>query len=29
MSYDLTYQFRHYMSRLQRPVDDFGEQALF
>jgi phospholipid/cholesterol/gamma-HCH transport system permease protein len=29
MSYDLTYRLRNVMGRLQRPVDDFGEQALF
>ncbi|BAX94601.1 MlaE family ABC transporter permease [Mycobacterium shigaense] len=29
MSYDLTYRFRNLASRLQGPVDDFGEQALF
>jgi phospholipid/cholesterol/gamma-HCH transport system permease protein len=29
MSYDVTLRFRHALSRLQGPVDDFGEQALF
>src|ERR1700692_2592977 len=29
MSYDLTYRFRNAISKLQGPVDDFGEQALF
>ncbi len=29
MSYDLTYRLRNAFSRLQGPVDDFGEQALF
>ncbi|ORW98161.1 ABC transporter permease [Mycobacterium sp. IEC1808] len=29
MSYDATLRFRRFMSRLQRPIDDFGEQALF
>src|ERR1700726_1793587 len=29
MSYDLTYRIRNILSRLQGPVDDFGEQALF
>ncbi|MGB8391387.1 MlaE family ABC transporter permease [Mycobacterium sp.] len=29
MSYDATLQFRRFFSRLQGPVDDFGEQALF
>jgi phospholipid/cholesterol/gamma-HCH transport system permease protein len=29
MSYDVTLRFRHILSRLQGPVDDFGEQALF
>jgi phospholipid/cholesterol/gamma-HCH transport system permease protein len=29
MSYDLTYRLRNVVSRLQGPVDDFGEQALF
>lgn len=29
MSYDVTIRFRRFFSRLQRPVDNFGEQALF
>jgi phospholipid/cholesterol/gamma-HCH transport system permease protein len=29
MSYDATLRFRRLMSRLQAPIDDFGEQALF
>ncbi|OBK46322.1 ABC transporter permease [Mycobacterium sp. 1081908.1] len=29
MSYDATLRFRRFMSRLQGPIDDFGEQALF
>lgn len=29
MSYDATLRFRRWFSRLQEPVDDFGEQALF
>jgi phospholipid/cholesterol/gamma-HCH transport system permease protein len=29
MSYDLTYRIRSIASRLQGPVDEFGEQALF
>lgn len=29
MSYDVTIRFRRFMSRLQEPVDSFGEQALF
>src|SRR6202008_3412889 len=29
MSYDLTYRIRNVFSKLQGPVDDFGEQALF
>src|SRR6202046_3822088 len=29
MRYDLTYRLRSAISRLQGPVDDFGEQALF
>src|ERR1700755_435534 len=29
MSYDLTYRIRSVLSRLQGPIDDFGEQALF
>ena len=29
MSYDATLRVRHIVSRLQEPVDDFGEQALF
>src|ERR1700722_1426239 len=29
MSYDVTYRFRNIAARLQGPVDDFGEQALF
>ncbi|WP_231111343.1 hypothetical protein, partial [Mycobacterium avium] len=26
MSYDATLRFRRWFSRLQEPVDDFGEQ---
>lgn len=29
MSYDATLRFRRIFTRLQEPVDDFGEQALF
>ena len=29
MSYDATLRFRRYFSRFARPVDEFGEQALF
>lgn len=29
MSYDVTIRFRRFFSRLRRPVDNFGEQALF
>ena len=29
MSHDLTYRLRKLAARLQGPVDDFGEQALF
>src|SRR6201995_3865569 len=29
MSYDLTFRLRNAVSKLQGPVDDFGEQALF
>lgn len=29
MSYDVSYRMRNAWSRLLRPVDDFGEQALF
>ena len=29
MSYDFTYRLRNVAARLQGPVDDFGEQALF
>jgi phospholipid/cholesterol/gamma-HCH transport system permease protein len=29
MSYDITYRVRNLLKRLQGPVDDFGEQALF
>ncbi|OJZ75542.1 ABC transporter permease [Mycobacterium paraffinicum] len=29
MSYDVTYRLRTLASRLQEPIDDFGEQALF
>lgn len=29
MSYDTSFRFRSLLSKLQRPVDDFGEQALF
>lgn len=29
MSYDVAYRLRNLASRLQEPVDDFGEQALF
>ena len=29
MSYDLTYRVRNVFSKLQGPVDEFGEQALF
>ena len=29
MSYDVSYRLRRFVSRLQGPVDDFGEQALF
>jgi phospholipid/cholesterol/gamma-HCH transport system permease protein len=29
MSYDVSYRFRNFLSRLAGPVDDFGEQALF
>lgn len=29
MSYDVIIRFHRFMSRLVRPVDNFGEQALF
>src|ERR1700727_179768 len=29
MSYDLTFRLRNVAARLQGPIDDFGEQALF
>src|SRR5277367_1297749 len=29
MSYDVAYGFRWFFSRLQGPIDDFGERALF
>jgi phospholipid/cholesterol/gamma-HCH transport system permease protein len=29
MSYDIAYRLRNLASRLQGPIDEFGEQALF
>lgn len=29
MSYDVTFRFKRFFTRFARPVDNFGEQALF